>query len=82
MRFICKNSECEKFNIEVIEPQVIIGFKDNKLIYDKVKCPICGEDREYVKPAMESFKAQGIMIAEQFGSVNKNWSKPVKNPIY
>ena len=82
MRFICRNAECEKFNVEEIEPQVVIGLKDGNIFFDKTPCPVCKEDREYLKPYIESYKDHGVMIVEQFGSVNKNWSKPVKNPIY
>ena len=82
MKFICKNPECDRFDIEEIEPNVIIGFKNNEVVYDRTPCPSCKVNRDYVPPEITNFKEKNIGIKQQFGSVNKNWSKPVKNPIY
>lgn len=81
MKFICKNQECVLFNLEVVEPSVIIGFKNGEVTFDRKPCPECKSDREIVS-IMESFKDKNIMVAEQFGSSNKQWSKSSKNTIY
>lgn len=79
MKFICKNPECDRFDIEEIEPTVIIGFKDGVITYDRLECPVCKQKRDYIEPFNGDYKDKGVNVK----SLNKRlWSKTTKGTLY
>lgn len=76
-KFICRNSECDFFDKEVIEGNARYTYVDGKIICDKAVCPSCNKVREEINATSKfeppSYEAVGI------GSTRRNWAKVYKH---
>ena len=79
MEFICQNEDCINKGVSVHVGVCNYKFVGGKLIADERFCTICKQEMEEIKDP-EGWKH--FIVGEQFGSVNKNWSKPVEKPLY
>jgi len=50
MKYVCKNPDCKKYNIEEFLITETFRYRDGKLVGEHVVCPICGKEREEVNP--------------------------------
>jgi hypothetical protein len=82
MKYICTKLGCPKEGVVVIEPSITIVVRNNITTIKEAVCPYCKSIRNEVQEEYISLQDKGVMIAEQFGSVNKNWSKPVTKSYY
>ena len=77
--FVCHNKDCERVGTEVLMGQVTYILVEDKLVAKERFCPICKKEMEELPQERKSF---GFLIKEEFGSPDKNWNRPVKNPLY
>jgi Ran GTPase-activating protein (RanGAP) involved in mRNA processing and transport len=82
MKYICTTKDCIKEGVIVIEPSITITVRDGNTFVKEAMCPYCKKIRNEVDSEPVNFRDKGVMIAQQFGSVNKKWSTPNKNSIY
>jgi len=77
--FICRNGDCRNKDIRYISPTTTFRFVGGRLLADERFCLLCNQEMEEIE---KSTGTEGFSLKEQFGSINKNWTKTSGKTIY